>query len=316
MDAVLVSRIRERRLGLGQTLGEFGRTDARHALHRGHRNGEVGFAYAHQDGLGDGQGERQAQHEGGALARLRFDGQRTAELLDLVRHHVHAHAAAGELGDLAGGGEARLGDQRKQLVVAEPGVGTQQTTLDAALADRIAIQAAAVVADAHDHFGRLARHADAHRTFGRLAGLAAFCRRLNAVGHGVAQHVLERCLDAVEQVAIHFAMCALHIQLRALALFLGRLTQRAAQVRHHRVERQHARAQQAVLQLGADTRLLDQQRLGLTRQVVEHALNRHQVGYRFGQRARILLQLRETIEFERVEYRQTAPRGARAGSAR
>ncbi len=232
----------------------------------------------------------------------RLDRQRTAELLDLVGHHVHAHAATGELGDGAGGGEACLGDQRKQLVVAEARFRTNQATLDRALANRLAIQAAPVVADAHHHLGGFARHADAHGAFFRLARLATVFRRLDTVRNRVTQHVLERRLDAVEQVAIHFAVRAFHVQLGALAFFLRGLAQRTAQVRHHGVERQHARAQQAFLQFRTDARLLDQQRFGLTGEFVEHVLDRHQVRHRLGQCTRILLQLREAVEFERIEH--------------
>jgi hypothetical protein len=117
--------------------------------------------------------------------------------------------------------------------------------------------------------------------------------------------VFERRLDTVEQVAIHFAVRAVHVQLRALAFFLRSLTQRTAQVRHHRVERQHARAQQAFLQFRTDARLLDQQRFGLTGKFIEHVLDRHQIGYRLGQCTRVLLQLRVTIELERIEHADT-----------
>ena len=253
VDAVLLVAVLEGGIFLRQAGRQIIRIDPRHALHRGHRDGERGFADTHQDRLRHRQRERQSQHEHAALALLGLDRERTAELLDLVGDHVHAHAASGQLGDAGGSGKARLGDQRKQLVVGGLDVGTQQPALDAALADRLAIQPAAVVADPDHHLGRLARDPDMHRALGRLAGLAAFSRGLDAVRDRVAQHVLERRLDAVEQVAIHFAVRTIDVQLRALALILRCLTQGATQVGHHRVEWQHACAQQAVLQLGADS---------------------------------------------------------------
>ena len=180
----------------------------------------------------------------------------------------------------------------------------QQAALDAALADRGAVEPATVVADADDHLSRLARHLDVHRALGRLAGLAALGRGFDAMRDGIAQHVLERRLDAIEQIAVHFAVRAIDVQLRVLGLLAGGLAQRAAQVRHHGVEWHHARAQQAVLQLGADPRLLDQQGLGLACQFVQRALDGHQVGYRLGQRTRVLLQLRIAVELQRIERGQ------------
>jgi hypothetical protein len=107
----------------------------------------------------------------------RFDRQRTAELLDLVGHHVHADAATGQLGDRAGGGEARLGDQRKQLVVGQAWFPDASGPLDAALADGFAIQTATIVADAHHHLGGFARHADMDGAFFGLPAL----RRSSAI---------------------------------------------------------------------------------------------------------------------------------------
>src|SRR5690348_15276537 len=68
VDAVVLVAVLERWLVGGQQCGQVFRIDSRHALYRGHRDRERGLADAHQDGLGDGEGERQAQHEGGALA--------------------------------------------------------------------------------------------------------------------------------------------------------------------------------------------------------------------------------------------------------
>src|SRR6185437_13622066 len=87
----------------------------------------------------------------------------------------------------------------------------------------------------------------------------------------------------------------------------GGASQGTAQVRHHGLERHHARAHQAVLQIGVHPRLLQQQRFGLARLVIQDVLDRSQVGHRLGQRARVLLQVREAVEFQRVE------RGAFAG---
>ena len=46
---------------------------------------------------------------------LDWISMRPRSFCDLPAHHVHAHAAAGNVGDLCGGGEARLEDQVERL---------------------------------------------------------------------------------------------------------------------------------------------------------------------------------------------------------
>src|SRR3546814_2985868 len=60
----------------------------------------------------------------------------------------------------------------------------------------------------------------------------------------IAQHVLQRCSDAIEHAAIHFALRTIDLELNGLAGFRTRLAQYAAQTRHQRIERHHARAHQ------------------------------------------------------------------------
>jgi len=97
----------------------------------------------------------------------------------------------------------------------------------------------------------------------RLAGGATLFRRFQAVGHGVAQHVFQRRDHAVEDVAVQFAVGTFQGQVDLLAGIHAGLADHAAQARHQAIERHHARAHQAILQLGADARLLLQQRIVL-----------------------------------------------------
>ena len=200
-----------------------------------------------------------------------------------------------------GGGETGFENEAVKIAIGQLRIGFQQAAFDRLAADRIAVHAFAVVGDAQHDFRRLARHLDGDRAFRRFVRVIALIRRFDAVRERVAQHVLERRFHAFEQVAVHFALRAFHFQLRAFADFLRGLAQRAAQRRHQRIERHHARAHEAFLQIRTDARLLQQQRFGLAREIVEQALNGDQVGHRFGQRARELLQLAEAVEFERIE---------------
>ena len=63
----------------------------------------------------DGQGQRHAEREADALARPAFEIDDAADPLDIGADDVHADAAAGNGGDLAGGRQAGLEDQSRFL---------------------------------------------------------------------------------------------------------------------------------------------------------------------------------------------------------
>src|SRR5690606_40308142 len=94
----------------------------------------------------DGQGQRQADHHPGAAAGVALQLHLAAQGLDVPAHHVHAHAAARQVGDLVGGGEAGLEDQVPDLRVAGI-VGNRQATFGGLGQDLVAGEAAAVVGD-------------------------------------------------------------------------------------------------------------------------------------------------------------------------
>jgi hypothetical protein len=81
--------------------------------HRG-RDGVVPAADGDQHRLRDGQGKRQVDAEGSALAGGRTDLDAPAKAGGFVAHYVHADAATGERGDFLGGGETRMQDQLRQ----------------------------------------------------------------------------------------------------------------------------------------------------------------------------------------------------------
>src|SRR5438270_12796307 len=96
-----------------------------------------------------------------------------------------------------------------------------------------------------------------------LAAPHALLGFLDAVHHGVAQHVLERRKHPLEHLAVELARGALDGELGALAGVGGRLAHDPREALHVALERHHARAHEPVLQLGDGARLLLQQGLGL-----------------------------------------------------
>ncbi|KAG1316729.1 hypothetical protein G6F62_013317 [Rhizopus arrhizus] len=131
-----------------------------------------------------------------------------------------------------------------------------QAPVDGAAADRFAVQAGAVVGHFQHDFRTFAVQADGDLALLRLAGGAALFRCFQAMGHGVAQHVLQRRDHAVQDVAVQFAVGAFQGQVNLLAGVQARLADHPAQARHQAIERHHARAHQAILQFRTDARLL------------------------------------------------------------
>ena len=72
------------------------------------------------------------------------------------------------------------------------------------------------------------------------------------------------------------------------------------------LEGHHPRSHQAILQFGDDPRLLGQQILRFAGQGLEQSLNARHVARSLGERARVLLQGRISVQLERIEV--VAPR--------
>jgi hypothetical protein len=78
-----------------------------------------------------------------------------AQRLDAALDDVHADAAAGQVGHLLGGREARLEDELVDLPSDSDWRSCDQPLLDRLLQDALAVEAAAVVAHLDDDAARL-----------------------------------------------------------------------------------------------------------------------------------------------------------------
>ena len=85
--------------------------------HRIKREDELGRSDADQKAIDDRQGERQSHFDRGALALDAAEIDATAQAFDITPHDIHADTAARQIGDLFGGGKARLEDECKQVAV-------------------------------------------------------------------------------------------------------------------------------------------------------------------------------------------------------
>ncbi len=107
-------------------------------------------ADVHHEGLRDGKRQRQAHDERGPHALLGVDRHAAAQLLHFAVHHVHAHAAPGDMGDFIRGGKAGHENELDQLFLRQVGVGGHQPAFDRLGADRLDVEPRAVVGKADD----------------------------------------------------------------------------------------------------------------------------------------------------------------------
>jgi hypothetical protein len=123
---------------------------------------------------------------------------------------------------------------------------------------------------------------------------------------GVAQHVFEGRQHAFEHLAVELARGALDHELGLLARVQRGLPHDARKTLHVALERHHARAHQAVLQLGDGAPLLLQQVLRIARQRFQQLLDARDVIGRLRQRARELLDGGIAVQLQRVEITAVA----------
>ena len=119
-----------------------------------HRRGDgvAAVAYPYQQGFGDGEGERDVERKLRTLAAFASDFDAAAQTRNLTFDHIHANATAGNLRDLACGGEARQQDQLRQLGIVRRFVLANEAGFDGARTDAFKVQASAVIGQADDDF--------------------------------------------------------------------------------------------------------------------------------------------------------------------
>ncbi|BBP74159.1 hypothetical protein PHLH7_02630 [Pseudomonas sp. Ost2] len=188
------------------------------------RDDEIVLADADLEAVDDRQGQRQADAEGAALAGHRVDLDHPAQLVDGTAHHIHADAAAGEVGDLFGGGEPRFENQQVDIRIAELRVRVHQALVDGLGQDPRGVQATAVVADFEDDHAGVVIGIEAQVAFGGLADGQALGSRLDAVVDGVAHQVGQRIGDLVDHRLVQLGLAADQAQLDILVQFLADIT--------------------------------------------------------------------------------------------
>ena len=187
-----------------------------------------------------------------ALAGSAVDVDDAADPLDIGADHVHADAAAGNGGDLAGGGEAGQEDQSGLLRGGQLlGLLGREEAGGAGLADqRLAVDAAAVVGGLdQDLVAGLARR-DPERAGRGLAGGGALVGRLDAMVDRVADDMGQGIADHLDHLAVELDVAAVGLEPDLLAEIGGKIADQPRQAGEQAVDPLHAGAGDAVADLG------------------------------------------------------------------
>jgi hypothetical protein len=110
----------------------------------------------------------------------------------------------------------------------------------------VALDAAAVVADADQDAARLVAGRQRQPALGRLAGGQSLLGRLQAVVQPVAHQVHQRVGDALDHRLVEFGLAADDLQRDVLAELGGGVAHHAAEAREGLADRHHAQLQRAV----------------------------------------------------------------------
>ena len=133
-------------LGIGQrALGQLHAFD-----HHVEGDDVVGRADAHQKTIDDGQSERQPDLDPGAEAGFAVEFDTATQGLDVAFDHIHAHPAAGEIGDGLRRGEAGFEDELVDLLIRQGGIGGDQAAFLRLLQDPGLVEAGAIVLNFDD----------------------------------------------------------------------------------------------------------------------------------------------------------------------
>ncbi len=215
----------------------------------------VAVAAAGDDERGnDREGERDFHAHGraGAGFGLHVDG--AADFFDVGFDHVHADAAAGNVGNFFGGGEAGEENQIDAFALAHARglFGRDQTFFDGFAADFVGVETAAVVGDFDDDLAAFVVRAEEETPFGGLADGDAAFGLFDAVIDGISNDVRERIFDGFDDGLVELGFLAFHLDADLLAAHGGDVADGAGEFAPDVADGLHARFHHPFLELGGD----------------------------------------------------------------
>ena len=134
-----------------------------------------------------------------------------------------------------------------------------------------------------------------------LAFLPPLLGRFDAMGDGIAQHMLQGRNHMLQHRTLHLGFRAGEGQFRLPAQFLGGLTDHPPQPGHHALKGHHPGLHQSLLDFFLDLGLLIQQEADFLGMILHGVLQVGQIVDALHQGTGQLLQFREAVQFQRIE---------------
>ena len=221
--------------------------ERRRAVDIRQRDGVDPTVSVHEEGVDDGEGQRQREGETGAVALLALQRHVSLEVApDTGGHHVHSDAPAGEIRHDLLGAEPGEKNEVQQLRLRH-GRRILHPQLQGLAADALPVQPAAVVGELYDDAATLAPRGDAHTAALRLAHAHALLRELQPVVQRVADDVRERVGECFHDPAVDLRVLALHDQLHRLAQLPREVTHQAGELAEDDRDGDHPRVNHDLL---------------------------------------------------------------------
>src|SRR5690606_2203305 len=218
--------------------------DALH--HHVERNYECRLRHLHQESVDDGQRQRQPDAHGAANPGFAVDTDGAAQRFDVLSHHIHADTAAGQVGDLLGGGESRSKNQLVDLPIAERMIGRNDAFLDRLAENSFFVEAAAVVGHFDNDAARIVIGIQLDGALPRLAALLADVCRLDTVIHRIAEQVHQRIANSFHHGFIELGFGAADLQRNVLAELLADIAHHTLKPREGFANLHHAQRQRRI----------------------------------------------------------------------
>ncbi len=203
-----------------------------------------------------------------------------AELVHVPAHHIHADAAAGNVGGFFRRREAGQEDQVVDLLVGEDVVLADEVARLRLGEDAFLVEAGAVVAHFDGDVAAAVIGVEVHRADGRLALGDAHVGHFDAVVDAVADQMDQRVADLFHHGLVELGLLAGELEVDLLAEPLREVTRHAREAAEHETDGQHAHAHDAFLQAAhvalevreARTELLGIRAFELLPELAQHGL--------------------------------------------
>ncbi|KAF1066244.1 MAG: hypothetical protein GAK45_01978 [Pseudomonas citronellolis] len=218
------------------------------------RESEGLVAQHHHQGRHDREGQRHLDDDLRALALGRVDVDDAVELGNLGLHHIHAHAAAGHVGNLGLGREAGGEDQVEAVGFAQAfgSILVQQALLHRLGAEDVRVHAFAVIGDRQQDMVAFLFGRQHHPPGTRLARGFALFRAFDAMVDSVAHQVHQRIGQGLDQVLVEVGFLAHQLEVDFLLQVARQVADQSREAPEDFLDRLHAGLHDRHLQIGGD----------------------------------------------------------------